>query len=88
MIPMVAIVAIRTKPLPSPRWWIPLPLFLMWLLLLPFILILLPFVFIACWVIGVDPLRALSASWELLSGLRNAHIEVDHRQASILIRFH
>ena len=88
MIPMIAIVAIRTKPRPSRRFWIPLPLFLMWLLLLPLILILLPFVFITCWVIGVDPLRALSASWELLCGVRNSHIEVDHRQASLLIRFH
>jgi hypothetical protein len=88
VIPMLAIVAVRPGPRPRRRLWIPLPLFLLWLLLLPVAVVLLPVTFVVCWATDVNPFRALSAVWGILSGLGSTRIEVDHRDASIYVRFY
>ena len=88
MIPMIAIIAVRPRPRPSFRYWIPLPLFLLWILLLPFVVLLLPVAFVACLVLEISFFKAISAGWQLLCGLRSTTVEVDHRQASVSIRFH
>ena len=41
------------------RLWV--PLFLIWLLLLPFLLVLLPVYFVVCAVIDIDPFETLGA---------------------------
>ena len=87
MIPLVAVVAVRPGPT-SRRVWIPLPLFLIWLLLLPVALLLLPVAIVACWATGVNPVRALSAVAAILSGLGSTRVEVDVRDASIHVRLY
>jgi hypothetical protein len=86
VIPMVATIAIRTAEGRAHRIWLPLPLFLVWLVLLPFVVVLLPVFVVVCQVNGVNPLRALSVAWQLLAGLRATRVEVAH--ASTAIRIH
>lgn len=86
MIPMVAAVAVRPSRRSRRRIWIPLPLFLVWLLLLPLTPLLLPLFVIACRAHRIDGLQALGALWGLLSGLGRTRIDVDHPDASIHIR--
>ena len=86
MIPLAAVIAVR------PGWrsfnrrlWIPLPLFLFWLLALPFLVLALPVFFIVCVASPVDPFRALAILWQLLCALRKTQVSVEHRDASILV---
>jgi hypothetical protein len=65
------------------RLWI--PLFLMWLLLVPFAVVVLPVLFIVCIVVDVDPLPALGAIWRVLCGLRGTNVEVDAPDASVFV---
>jgi hypothetical protein len=67
-----------------------LPLFLLWLLLLPFIIILTPFVLLAAlisWPFGYGKtiLRAGPAVFEVLSSLSHLHIDVEGRNERTLI---
>jgi hypothetical protein len=62
-----------------------IPLFLMWLLLLPFALIVLPVLFVVCIVVDVDPFPALSAIWRVLCGLSGTNVEVDAPNASVFV---
>ena len=83
MIPLVASVSVRNKRSRGFRLWIPLAL--VWLLLLPVALLLLPVVFVACWVGEIDPFRALSVFWQILSSLKGSDVEVDNDGSSVLI---
>ena len=59
----------------SLRLWV--PLFLLWILLLPFAVVLLPALFIVCAVADLDPFGAVSAVMSILAGLSGTHVEVD-----------
>ncbi len=86
MIPLAAVIAVRPGWRSSNRrLWIPVPLFLVWLLALPFLVLALPIFFIACLASRVDPFRALWVLWQLLCALRKTHVSVEHREASILV---
>jgi len=63
--------------------WI--PVLLIWVLLLPFVLLLVPLVFVACLVMGADPIQGVSVYWELFSGLRGVRVEVEDPGARIRI---
>ena len=63
------------------RLWI--PLFVVWLLLLPFALFALPIVFIACLVFDIDPITAIGTFLALLASLSGTHIEVDAPNAFV-----
>ena len=63
--------------------WI--PLFLLWLLLLPFALLILPVLFVVCVVVDVDPFRAVAAVLGVLGGLRDSRIQVDAAEASVFV---
>jgi len=65
------------------RLWV--PLFLIWLLLLPFLLVLLPVYFVVCAVVDIDPLRTLGAFIAVLGNLNGTHVEVESPQASVFI---
>ena len=65
------------------RLWV--PLFLIWLLLLPFVLVLLPVYFVVCAVIDIDPFHTLGSMLLLLGSLNGMHVEVDSPSASVLI---
>jgi hypothetical protein len=86
MIPLFAAVAVRPNRRSRRRIWIPLPLFLVWLILLPLTPVLLPLFFIACRANRINGPRALGALWQLLGGLGRTRIDVEHPDASILIR--
>ena len=64
MIPFVAVVSVPDRRSHTFRLWI--PLFLVWLLVLPLGLLLLPAVFIGGLVCRVNPFRALSVVWQIL----------------------
>ena len=86
MIPMAGIVALRTRP-QGRVWWIPLPLFLLWLILLPALIIVVPAIFVVCEIVRINPFQALSTSWQLLAGLRGLHVQVEEKEAAVLIKF-
>jgi|HubBroStandDraft_1064217.scaffolds.fasta_scaffold44401_5 hypothetical protein len=83
-IPVLAVVRIRQQTGRGFSLWF--PLFLLWLLLLPLVLVLSPVILIACLVMQLNPVRLLSASWQICAGLTNTHIEVERPDASVLIR--
>ena len=81
MIPFVAVVSLRDQDSCTFRLWI--PLFLIWLLLLPLAILLSPFVFIACLFCRVNPFRGVAVMWQILNALTDANIEVEHRSAGV-----
>ena len=86
MIPLIAVVGFRTNKRHGFRLWI--PLFLIWLLLLPLVLVLLPLAFIILAVMKINPFRAFRTGWQILTGLRGTHIEVQDSNAFVLIRIY
>ena len=79
MIPLVAVVGLRNQDSRTFRLWI--PLFLVWLLLLPVGLLLSPFIFIACLVCRVNPFRGVAVTWQILNALADTNVQVEHRTA-------
>jgi hypothetical protein len=82
--PMLAVVRI----LPSEtrrgiKLWV--PLFLVWLLLLPFALVLLPVFFVVCAVGDYAPFATLGAFLALLGSLNGTQVEVESPNASVTI---
>ena len=86
MIPMAGILALRTQP-QGRVWWIPLPLFLLWLILLPALIVVVPAIFVVSLIMHINPYRALSISWQLLAGLRGLRVQVEEKHTAVLIRF-
>ena len=86
MIPLAAVIAVRPGWRSSNRrLWIPVPLFLVWLLALPFLVLALPIFFIACLASRVNPFRALWILWQLLCALSTTRVSVESRATSILV---
>ncbi len=79
MIPFVAAVSLHNQQSRTFRLWI--PLFLVWLLLLPLGVLLSPFIFLICLVSRVNPFRGLAAMWQILWTLHDTQFEVEHRSA-------
>lgn len=84
MMPLLAFLRIRGRSNRGFRLWI--PLFLIWLLLLPLVLVISPFAFIACLAGQVNPFRAFAVLWQVLAGLRNTHVEITQGPTLVLIR--
>ena len=82
MIPLLAALRIGRHT----RLWIPIPLFLLWLLLLPLCLLLLPVFVWACRAQRVPAGRTLAAGWGLLRGLRGTQAELTHPEAAFGLR--
>ena len=66
--------------------WIPIPLFLVWLLLLPLCLLALPFYFVACRKLELPAGRTLVTGLGLLRGLRGIHLEIDVPDVRMALR--
>ena len=81
MIPFVAVVSLRNQQSRTFRVWI--PLFLIWLLLLPLGILLSPFIFIACLVCRVNPFRGVAVMWQILNALTDTKLEGEHRSAGM-----
>jgi hypothetical protein len=85
MIPLVGVVSVRHwRHSRNFRLWI--PLFLLWLLMLPFAVLALPVLFLVCLISRVNPFEAISTFWHIFAALKDTHIEVDNRNALVLIR--
>jgi len=81
MIPFVAVVSLSRENSRTFRFWI--PLFLVWLLLLPLVVVLSPFLFIACLVCRVNPFRGVAVLWQILNALTHTEVGVEHRTAGM-----
>ncbi len=81
MIPFVAVVSPRNQESRTFRLWI--PLFLMWMVLVPLGILLSPFVFIGFLVCRVNPFRGIAAIWQILIALADTRLEVEHRSAGL-----
>ncbi|HUO01305.1 MAG TPA: hypothetical protein VMU31_00895 [Rhizomicrobium sp.] len=68
------------------RLW--LPLFLVWLLVLPLLILLLPFLLVGALVMGINLWRSLKAINGVLAATRGTHVEVDNRDTKFFIRLH
>jgi len=70
---------------------LPLPLFIIYLILLPLFLILLPLILITLCIVsaaaGVNYFRIFPIIAEMLSSLRDVHIDVKSQRESCYIRF-
>ncbi len=84
MMPLFAVLKVRKATSRGLRLWI--PLFLVWLLLLPLVLLLSPLFFMACSLGRLNPFRALSVAWQVLGALSGTHIELASSGTSIGIR--
>jgi hypothetical protein len=85
MIPLVGVINVKHWPR-SRSFCLWIPLFLVWLLLLPFAILLLPVFFVVCLFCRVNPFQAIATFWSILAGFRDTHIEIDNREALVLIR--
>ncbi len=81
MIPFVAVVSLRNQESRTFRLWV--PLFLVWLLLLPLAITLSPFIFMACLFCRVNPFRGVAVIWQILNALTDTTLEVEHRSAGM-----
>ncbi len=83
-LPMLAVVhVLPNKVHRGIRLWV--PLFLVWLLLLPFLLVLLPVYFVVCAVIDIHPFKTLGAFVAVLGSLNGMHVEVESPDANVFI---
>jgi len=81
MIPFVAVVSLRNQESRTFRLWI--PLFLVWLLLLPLAALISPLIFIVCLFCRVNPFRGVAVMWQILNALADTDVEVEHRSAGM-----
>ena len=81
MIPFVAVVSLRNHESRTFRLWI--PLFLVWLVLLPLAVLVSPVICIACLFCRVNPFRGVSVMWQILTALADTSIEVEQRVAGM-----
>ncbi|HTC48443.1 MAG TPA: hypothetical protein VK722_14050 [Candidatus Aquilonibacter sp.] len=81
MIPFVAMVSLRGRQSRTFRLWI--PLFLVWVLLMPLAVVLSPVIFIVCLACQVNPFRGFAAVWQLLSALSHTECAVEHGGAGV-----
>ena len=62
-----------------------IPLFLVWLVLLPVALILLPIFVVACLLVRVNPFPAMAGLWRVVVSLKGTSVEVDDGQHAVLV---
>lgn len=66
---------------------ISVPLFIVWLLLIPVALFLLPFFFVGCLFVRVNPFKAIALVWQVIAALKGTNIEVDEPGCYVSVRF-
>lgn len=81
MIPFVAVVSLQNRESRTFRLWI--PLFLIWLLLVPVAILVTPFIFFGCLFCRVNPLRGVAVFWQILIALADTKVDVEHRSAGM-----
>ena len=83
MIPMLARIRVARDTGWALRLWV--PLFVLWIIALPFVLIGLPFAIVACWAQRLNPWRTIAACWLLFAGMRGTHVEASDGRDSVLV---
>jgi len=86
MIPMLLRIRIVRETGTNLRLWI--PLFVVWMIALPFVLLALPFVCLALWLNNIKPFRTIAAFWQLFASTRGTHIETGDAHESVLVRIY
>lgn len=84
MPPMLVLTDVRRKGRHIRLW---VPLFLIWFLLVPIAVLLLPVFIVLCLAFRREPLAAMDAIYDVLSGLTGTIVEIDTPQAFVFIRF-
>ena len=64
-----------------------IPLFLLWLLLVPFAIVVLPVFLVISLVLDFDPLNAMSAFAGLIAGMNGTHLEVAGPNGFVFVHF-
>ncbi|MGH8290711.1 MAG: hypothetical protein ACREV7_17110 [Steroidobacteraceae bacterium] len=87
MIPWAAFIHVEwwTRSHRSHRFSLWIPIFLVWLILLPFVLVLFPVVALACLFLRINVLRLYATTWGILAGLRHTSVEVRSPAAKVLV---
>ena len=70
------------------RFRIWLPLFLVWLIVLPFALVTVPVVVMVLALLGRHPLRVFAAAWSVLCATPGSRIEVNDRRGFVFLQVH
>jgi hypothetical protein len=83
VIPLFIVMKIYRPFHPPLRLW--LPLFLVWLLLLPFAVIFLPIIAVVLSAKRIDPWLAIEIFFEMLCGIRGTHLEVTGSRSAVFI---
>lgn len=83
MIPFVATVNVRGREDRMLRLWI--PLFLLWVLLVPIGIVLAPFFLMGCLIFWVNPLQVVGTAWSIVAALRHTELAVDAPSIGISI---
>ncbi len=84
MIPCLAMVRVGQQHRAVKLW---LPLFLLWPLLLPVVVVFAVAGAIVARAYGVGALGVLRTAWQLVSGWRGTHIEIDSPEMTLQVRF-
>ena len=66
------------------RLW--LPLFLLWILLLPFALLALPVIAILWLLFGRSAVAKPIVLWQVFAGMRGTLVDIDHPHGSVFIK--
>jgi hypothetical protein len=86
MLPSIALIQFENPY--RTRFWLPVPLFLLWLLALLLSPLLLLVLLVACLAFSLNPFRVIGVVWGIVSALRGTSIQVRHQANSIHIRVH
>jgi hypothetical protein len=84
MIPLWMSIAVCGERRKFFRLW--LPLFLLWILLLPFALLALPVIAILWLLFGRGAVAKPIALWQVFAGMRGTLIDIDHPHGSVFIK--
>jgi hypothetical protein len=85
MIPLTANLRIEKRGRQFRLW---LPLFALWLLVLPFLIVALPIVAAVLWMLGRRPFAIFAAWWGVLCAIPGSQFEVNGRRSSLQIQVH
>ena len=78
-------IVVRRKPTGG-LFFFGVPLFAVWLLLLPFGILLLPFIIVASLIADVNPFALIAALCRTLMSLKGTHVEFEDRRRTYVLR--
>ncbi len=84
MIPMFMVLRIRQGDGKAFSLW--LPLFILWILLAPLVFLALPLLLLVVLILGMKPLKFVTALWDVLCCSRGLRVEVAGKRNSVYIR--